>query len=348
MKLTIGIKALNEERHIAAALASAVEAARPFAGEVVLADCGSRDATIAIARGYPVRIVQLGDPRQRSCGAGAQLAFQHAGGEFFYLLDGDMVLDPGFLPAAIAYLEANPRVAAVGGRVREVNTAGQEFQIRANTVASTAHWHPGVVDRLDCGGLYRAAAVHEAGYFADRNLHAFEEFELAARLQARGWTLARIDQPAVDHFGHTMDGYALLWRRVRSGYSGAPGEVLRGALGERHLSIVLRRLGHVRNGLAVMAWWVLLVAALASPIPWSLRLALVVLLVGLPLAALSYRRGSARLGLYSLTAWNVSAWGLITGLLRRRHPPREPLASRVLQAAPAEAAPGHASAAAQP
>ena len=90
MKLTIGIKTLNEERRIAAALASAVEAARPWQGEIILADSGSTDRTIEIARNFPVKIVQLADEADKSCGAGAQLAFQYARGEYFYLLDGDM------------------------------------------------------------------------------------------------------------------------------------------------------------------------------------------------------------------------------------------------------------------
>jgi glycosyltransferase involved in cell wall biosynthesis len=320
MKVTVGIKALNEERHIADALASAVAAVAPFGGEVVLADSGSTDRTLEIARRFPVRIVQLANTAERCCGAGAQLAFQSAGGEFFYLLDGDMVMDPAFLPAGIAFLEQNPGYAAVGGRVREVNTQGHEFQIRANSVASGGHWAPGEVDRLDCGGLYRTEAVRQAGWFADRNLHAFEEFELGSRLQAHGWKLARIDVAAVDHYGHVMDGYKLLLKRMRSGYSGAPGEVLRGAIGQRHLPIVLRRLGHVRNGMVVIAWWVALLAALATGHP-VLFLALLLA----PLLLLSARRGSLKLGLYSLTAWNVSALGLISGFFRRRTPPARAL-----------------------
>lgn len=325
MSVTVGIKALNEERHIAAALESALAAVAPFGGDVVLADSGSTDRTIEIARRYPVRIVQLADVSERCCGAGAQLAFQHATGDYFYLLDGDMVLAPGFLGAGMAHLEANPRVAAVGGLVREMNQEGEGFQIRADTVARDRSWRPGIVDRLDCGGLYRVAAVREVGWFADRNLHAFEEFEVAARLQAAGWSLARIDAPAVDHFGHQMSGYSLLLRRIRSGYSGAPGEVLRGAFGRPHLPIVLQRLSHVRTGFLVIAWWLLLAAALAGRLWWPLLALLVA-----PLAFLSWRRGSVRLGLYSFTAWNVSALGLVMGLLRRRTDPRRPLEARML------------------
>ncbi|MBD8066795.1 glycosyltransferase [Devosia sp. PTR5] len=332
-RVTIGIKALNEARHIQASIESALAAVEPYGGDVVLADSGSTDGTIEIARRYPVRIVQLADPAQRSCGAGAQMAFQAShDSDYFYLLDGDMVLDPAFLAAGLRYLEQNPRVAGVGGHVMEMNTAGEGFQIRARTVRTDPNWLPGIVNRLDCGGLYRTQAIEELGYFADRNLHAFEEFELGARLQSRGWQLARIDHPAVEHYGHQMGGYSLLWRRMKSGYAGAPGEVLRGALGQRHQSIVLRRMSHIRNGAAVLAWWLAILIVLFLPIPVGFRLALALALLLAPLLFLSWRRGGFRLGLYSLAAWNVSAWGLLSGFFRTRARPADPLQLRELQA----------------
>lgn len=320
--VTIGIKALNEESHIAAALESALAAAARVNGEVILADSGSTDRTIEIARRYPVRIVQLSNPEDRSCGAGAQLAYQYARGEYFYMLDGDMVLSPDFLPAGLAFLEAHPHIAAVGGLVNEANMQGEEFQIRGAKVRSDRNWLPGKVDRLDCGGLYRMAALSEVGYFTDRNLHAFEEFEVGARLRSRGWKLARIDALAVDHYGHAMGGYKLLLRRMRSGYSGAPGEVLRGAFGKRHFGIVLSRLSHVRYGLIINFWWLALIALIVTG-HWAIAATALVV----PILFLSFRRGSLHLGLYSFAAWNVSALGLITGFLRRRVSANQPLAA---------------------
>jgi glycosyltransferase involved in cell wall biosynthesis len=321
MMVTVGIKALNEEKHIAASLASAIAAARSVGGEVVLADSGSTDRTIEIARRFQVRIVQLANPCERCCGIGAQLAFQYARGDYFYLLDGDMVLDPAFLRAGITYLEANSEVAAVAGHVNEKNTGGEELQIRADGWRRERNRLAGDVDRLDGGGLYRVAAVREVGYFADRNLHAFEEFELATRLQSRGWKLARIDYPAVDHYGHTMGGYRLLWRRIGSGYMGGLGEMLRGAIGKPHLSIILRRLNHVRYSAVVAVWWVLLVISLPVS-PW-----IFLMLVLAPVLILSFRRRSPMLGFYSLASWNATACGLITGFLRHRVPPEQPIAS---------------------
>jgi GT2 family glycosyltransferase len=320
-RVAIGIKALNEEAHIAACLASAVAAAAPYGGQVVLADSGSRDRTVEIARGFPVRIVQLADPADRGCGAGAQLAFQYADADYFYLLDGDMTLDPAFLPAGVAFLQANPNVAGVGGHVRERDLTAEDFQLRERNFRACA----GPVDRLDCGGLYRMAALREVGWFADRNLHAFEEFDLGARLAAKGWGLARIDCPAVDHYGHSTSGYRLLWRRLATGYAGGPGEVLRGALGQAHQGVVLRRFRHLPVMLAVGLWWLLLLAALLGG-RWGL-LAIVALL---PALFLSLRRRSLPLGVYTLAAWNVATLGSAGALFRRRVAPGRPLDAVVL------------------
>jgi glycosyltransferase involved in cell wall biosynthesis len=329
MKVTIGIKALNEEATIAASLQSALDALAGMDGEVILADSGSTDRTVAIAQTYPVRIVQFADLADRGCGAGAQLAFQHSRGDYFYMLDGDMTLDPDMIRLGVAYLDAHPGVAGVGGRVIEHNLEGQEFQVRADK----AQAQDGPVDRLDCGGLYRAEAVRAAGYFADRNLHAFEEFELAARLAAQGWGLARIDHPGVNHFGHRIDGYHLLWRRLRSGYSDGLGEMLRGALGRPHLGIVLRRSWPLQMAVIVIGWW-LAIAALLIDRQW---LAMAGLLV-LPVLLLSLRRRSLALGCYSFATCNVLAIGLVRGLFRRRTAPTEAIAARDLTSPPAAAA----------
>jgi glycosyltransferase involved in cell wall biosynthesis len=318
--LTIGIKALNEEANIAAALASACAAVAPFGGEVVLADSGSTDETVQIAlgfaaRGEPVRVIQLPQGAFRSCGTGAQLAFQHARGRFFYLLDGDMVLDPEFVREGLAFLQANPGFAAVGGRVLEARTDSIEFQLRAQSDAVKGSSVSGEVDRLDCGGLYRSEAIHGVGYFADRNLHAFEEFELAARLRANSWKLARISVPAVHHYGHVTGGYRLMIKRLRSGYAAGPGEVVRAALGSRHFGRVARDFSQLHLGIAVWGWWVLLVLCLCTGQWLGLAGALLV-----PFLFLSWRRRGLRLGLYSLAVWNINAIGLAQGLCRARQP----------------------------
>lgn len=328
--LSISIKAYNEQANIARAIESAMRAAAGFDAEVILSDSRSVDHTIEIAKRYPIRIVQLSEGSDRSCGAGAQLAFQQAKGKYFYLMDADMELDAGFVAAAIAHLEGDLKLAGVGGRLIERHAVGAQFKILAKSMETRREWLPGEVNRLDGGGLYRASAIHDVGYFADRNLHAFEEHELAARLRARGWKLARIDQHAVDHFGNQINSYKLLWRRIKSGYAAAAGEVLRCGIGQPHLSIILQDMPHIRYGMAVIAWWLLLLATLLVPLLGFWRLLVTLGVLAAPILFLAARRGSLALGLYSLAAWNVSAWGLISGVFKRRVSPQIPVPGTVL------------------
>ncbi|MFC4255566.1 glycosyltransferase [Altererythrobacter xixiisoli] len=321
MTVTIGIKALNEERHIAQALSSALAAVAPFDGQVVLADSGSQDRTIAIARAMPARVYQLADPAQRCCGAGAQLAFQHIDTPYFYLMDGDMEIDPEFLRHAHDWLEANPEFAGVGGQVLERNLENAEFQIRAKAMDTEAHRRAGEVDRLDGGGLYRTDAIRAAGYFSDSNLKAFEEFDLAARLRANGWKFARLPLPAVYHTGHGGGGYRLMLYRLRSGQLGGAGQVLRAAVGQAHLPSVLTGLGHIKVIGAILAWWLMLIfAAMVEPIA-------IIPLVALPVALLAWRRRSFGLGLYSFCYWNLCAVSSVIGFFRPRRPPDRPVPS---------------------
>lgn len=320
--LTIGIKALNEEEKIAACLAGAVEAAAPFGGEVVLADSGSTDRTVEIARGFPVRIVRFADTAERCCGAAAQLAFQAARGRYFYLLDGDMVVQPGFLEKAIARLEADPRLAGVGGQMRERNIHNVEFAMRTERLVGHPDWVPGPVSRLEGGGVYRVEAIRDVGYFADRNLHAFEEFDLAARLTAKGWRLERIEEVAMEHHGHSMGGYRLLWRRFRSRYAGAPGEMLRAAMGQAHWPLVLRH-GHVRHGILVILWWLALLAMLIAGAPgWAFAA-----IVAAPLLFLRRRQSDWPRTFYTFVMWNLVAAGAIPAFFRRRRPPAGAIAA---------------------
>ena len=94
--VSIIIKAFNEERHIAAAIESALAALAEMNGEVILADGASTDRTIAIAEKYPIKIVRLNDAADRSSGAGAQLGFQYSNAEFICFMDGDMRLHRRF------------------------------------------------------------------------------------------------------------------------------------------------------------------------------------------------------------------------------------------------------------
>lgn len=331
-RVSIIIKALNEERNIAAAIESAIAALAGLDGEVILADCLSTDRTVAVARRYPITIVSLKSIDSRSCGAGAQLGFQYSKGEFVCLVDGDMRLCEGFLPAALRYLEANPGTAGVGGSVVECETTNLEFVKRRQSQDSNRDSR--VVNRLDCSGVYRRSAVQSVGYLMDRNIHGGEELELGARLMSRGWTLVRLDRPAVEHDGHAGSAYRLLLRRLATRVAFGSGEVLRAAVGQPHLRNVISANRTFALWFAVQFWWLSMLV-----LPFLLTgfvrttLAVTVLLL-LPVVCMSVRLGSFRMALYSIAAWNVYAFGFWPGFLRRRIPPTDWIDSIVFQDSP--------------
>lgn len=331
-EVSIVIKALNEERHIGATIESALAALATAGldGEVILADSASTDRTVEIAARYPITIVRLNRIADRSCGAGVQLGYQYCRGRFVCLIDGDMRLEAGFLPDALRFLKDHSDFAGVGGIVVEREASNLEYVKRAS--AHDVDRVPGVVDQLDCGGLYRREAIETAGYFGDRNLHSREEMELGVRLRVRGWKLARIDVPAVDHYGHSGSAYALLLHRWRTRLAFGTGEVLRASLGRDAFWPALRKMRHELLLLsAVHAWWLALIAgALAMTTPARGAFALAALAV-LPFAVMALKCRSLRIGLYSVAAWNVYAAGVWPGLFGRRVDPAAWIDSTIVQ-----------------
>ncbi len=333
VKLSIIIKTLNEESNVARAIESAIRAAAPFGGEVIIADSGSTDRTIEIALQYPITVVQLDDPRQKCCGIGPQLGFQHSHGEYIYMLDGDMDLNPEFLQEAMEVLDREPSIAAVGGIVNEMRLKNLEFEKRVRQFLKRGVKHGSDVDCLNGGGLYRRAAIEQVSYFSDRNLHGFEEYDLGARLRTRGWRLVRLESRAVDHYSYALSTYRLLWYRIRAGRLLALGEILRAASRGKYLKNALVELRPIRFAIGTLVYWPLVGLAAAAGASGASLVALLVLAASIPVAVMAVRGGSLQSGAYAVAVWHLTAVNLLLGLVRVRKPPTEAIASRVLRTA---------------
>jgi GT2 family glycosyltransferase len=325
VRVSVIIKTLNEERHVAAAIESALVAVdRAGGGEVILADSGSSDRTIDIARRYPIWVVQLRDPRERRCGIGPQLGYQRARGEYVYILDGDMELDPGFLPRAIEAMEQDPRLGGVAGVVEERSCASYQFRGRKRRgqerVARDRQW-------LDMGGLYRASALRDVGYFSDRNLHAYEEMDLGLRLGAAGWKLRRLPAPGVVHHGRSEGNWNLLRSRWQSGYLDGAGELLRAAWGRPYFLRAAASQKHLFVGLAL---WLGFAAGLAAA-PWTAVPFIAVLALTAALVAVrAVRARSLADAVFGQVVWQVTALAMVRGFLTRPRDPREPIRDVVI------------------
>jgi GT2 family glycosyltransferase len=330
-KISIVIKALNEELNIRGAIESSLAALANLDGEVIIADSASVDRTVEIAKQFPVSIVQLKNPGDQCCGVGPQLGFEHSRGEYVYILDGDMELKAPFLERAAGILDREPAVAGVGGYIHEMRTDNLEVQGRVqrfNRLRPRGDLLD--VDCLNGGGLYRRSAVADVGYLSDRNLHAFEEYDLGARLRVKGWKLISLEQKAVDHYSYAIGSWQLLWRRIRSGRFLSSGELFRAAIDGHYVRHVLREVRITLLAIGVWIYWSL--AFLASH--WIGGAAVPLIALAMPVVVMTFRTRSLKLGIFSVLTWHIAAVGFLIGFFRRRRSPSGRTDSRVLHVAP--------------
>ncbi|WFU79147.1 glycosyltransferase family 2 protein [Bradyrhizobium sp. CIAT3101] len=326
IKISIIIKTLNEAANIARSIETALAAIAGYDGEVIIADSASTDETVAIAKLFPTTVVVLENVSERRCGVGPQLGYQYCKGEYIYILDGDMELDAGFIRKAIAILDHQKEVAGVGGYIHEMRADNLELQGRIKRFQRESRGESRDVECLNGGGLYRRAAISQAGYLSDRNLHAFEEYDLGARLRAKGWRLVKLEDKAVDHYSYAMGTWRLLWHRILSGRFLSAGELFRGAMAGSYVARVMQEVRIVPISIGVWAYWAcaILIGQLTLPV-LTLLMAL-----GLPVVAMAIRTRSLNLGLFSVLTWHLSAWGFALGVVKRRCPPEEVIRSNLV------------------
>lgn len=293
----------NEGARLVACLASFPAEVRPL----VYVDSGSTDGSVAAARAAGAEVVALDmtvaftAARARNAGLARLVAL--GAPEFVQFVDGDCVLQPGWLPAARTFLVERPEVGVVCGRRREIRPEASIWNRLCD-----AEWDTPVGQASACGGdaLMRVAAVQAVcGY--DPTLIAGEEPELCVRLRAAGWQVWRIDREMTLHdAGMTRIGQ--WWKRTRrGGHAFAEGAALHGAPPERHWVAETRR--------AVLWGAVLPVVAVLGMLitPWSL---LLFLLYPLQMLRLSRRYGWER-GVFMVLAKVPEAVGVLQYWLNR-------------------------------
>lgn len=319
MKVSVIIKALNEEANISRSIESALCAISKISGggEVILADSLSTDATIEIASQYPIKIAQLVNPDDRSCGVGAQLGYRVAAGEYLYILDADMEFHEGFLQQCVNHLDQNLGCAGVGGLVTEMENSNREFQERYKRKANTLV-KSGPVSFLGMGGLYRRVSIEEVGYFTNRTLNAYEEFELGARLNEKGWKLERIGTPGVKHYGYQVGEYVLLMKRIKSGYIFGLGEMLRSAWGKPYFVYALKNLRQIKIYSFYFLWFLLgcVCFLIGLSEPTSMWAAFIVF--ALPVLGLSLKKKSFSGAVYTLVSGVLNGWGMVIGFFKAK------------------------------
>ncbi len=119
-RCSIVIRAFNEEKHIGRLLTGIMHQTAEKV-EIVLVDSGSRDATVAIASRYPVKIVHI-RPEEFTFGRSLNRGIEHTTSEFVVIASAHVYpVFPDWLERLLAPFE-NPRVAMVYGKQRGIES----------------------------------------------------------------------------------------------------------------------------------------------------------------------------------------------------------------------------------
>ncbi|BDH46341.1 glycosyl transferase [Salmonella enterica subsp. enterica serovar Choleraesuis] len=313
--ITVSIKTLNEAEGIEKTIDSVRQQVSRYPHQIIIADSLSTDGTRELALAKDAMVVCLDNTQDRCCGVGHQLGWLYSEGDYLLLLDGDMELSPGFLDAAVAFLEEHPEYAGVAGSVEMDDAANYEFRSRKQRLHLI--YPLGDTDHLGGGGLYRRSAIEKIGYLTNRNLHGYEEAELGIRLLAAGYKLHRLSAPYFRHASYTMPTFKMLAYRWKNGFLWAPGELLRNAWGKQHFAAAFKI---VRNELIFTIYLLLLLLALVTLNPVIIGIILMPLL--LFIAAKAYKNKSLRDGIQSVINLSLFSAGLLRGVINT---PKDPM-----------------------
>ena len=235
--LSIVIVNYKQRDYTAQCLESLRAAAPALDHEIILVDNASADGSADwLAEHYPeVRLIR--SPENRGIAGGNNLGIRAARGRYVLLLNNDTLVQPGTLEEAVAYLEAHPDVAGVGGNLLnpdgsfqsgcvDFHSLGQVFLIVTKLGPLFRRYYPShppadtprEVDWMSTAFMaFRREALEQVGLVDEEFFIYSDETDLQYRLRQAGWKIVYLPTLRTIHFG----GKSLSpWRRRHLFYRG--------------------------------------------------------------------------------------------------------------------------------
>ena len=209
--------------------------------ELIVVDNGSEDGSAELVQQRFPEVRLVANRRNRGFAAAVNQGLNLAAGRYVLLLNSDARLEPTALGRLAAYLDAHPRVAVVGPRLRNPDGSIQSSRRRFPTLATTflestvlqRFWpqHPllqryYVLDRSDDEAqavdwlsgaclLVRRAAIAEVGGLDERFFMYSEELDWCRRFRAAGWEVVYLPEAEATHEAGGSSRRDLLARHIQ-------------------------------------------------------------------------------------------------------------------------------------
>ncbi len=227
--VTVLVTNYNYERFLGQAVASALAQDYP-AVEVLIADDGSTDGSLAVARSFPAaRVLEL---PHRGVAASFLAGVREARGEYIVIQGSDDVLHRRFVSTAMAALAGRKRAFAyVGAYLFGPHVGVPRFALRMRARPFSKELLRLGPYMLCAGPVPRKAILEVGGY--DASLPVLEDWDFWLRLVDAGYVGIPVDQPLYYYRHHS--------RQTRNRMRKQANDDIRHALWERYGGQPLRR-----------------------------------------------------------------------------------------------------------
>lgn len=182
--------------------------------EIIYVDSDSTDNSPAQAKALGAKVLTV-HPERPAAAIGRNAGWKAAKAPYILFLDGDTILDPDFVTAALQQFKQHPQAAIVWGHRRELYPEKSWYQ---RVLDLDWVYPPGLAEF--CGGdaLMRRDVLAEIdGY--NPQLIAGEEPEMCQRIRAKGYEIWHIDHAMTLH-DLAITRWSQYWRRaVRAGHA---------------------------------------------------------------------------------------------------------------------------------
>jgi GT2 family glycosyltransferase len=185
----------------------------------IYVDSASGDGSPDRARATGAEVIELDPSQGLSAARGRNAGLERLIGDpalaYIQVIDGDCELDPDWLEAGAAALDADAGLGAVFGQLREITPQASIYNWMCDVEWAV---EPGPARLFGGDALLRAETVRQVGFYRGTMI-AGEDPEYAIRLRAAGWRIAALAAPMALHEAGIVR-FGQWWRRtVRAGHA---------------------------------------------------------------------------------------------------------------------------------
>ncbi|MFW5748034.1 MAG: glycosyltransferase family 2 protein [Chloroflexota bacterium] len=190
-RISLVIRCYNEERHIGRLLAGVMAQTLADRTEIIVVDSGSTDATLSIARRFPVQVVHI-SKEEFSFGRSLNQGCAQAQGDFIVIASAHVYpVYRDWLAQLITPFEHDHtgRLALVYGKQRgTITTQYSEHQVFARWFPEESNWQQRHPFCNNANATIRRELWQQFPY--DETLTGLEDLDWATRVMAKGYGIA--------------------------------------------------------------------------------------------------------------------------------------------------------------